>query len=78
MPVIVSDSRTYGVSLVEKHKVGIVVKDDQWDKLDKLIAGENLSEIKKNIQKARTELSLKNNSHKLVAFYNYILDNFKS
>ncbi len=73
LPVIVSDSRKYGVNVVEKHQLGFAINDRDWDKFDKLIENQNFAELKERIKTKRKELSLQANKSKLADFYNKLI-----
>ncbi len=77
LPMIVSSSRIYGKKIIEEYNIGFAIDDSDWDKFDKLIKDRDYSRLKKNVLKVRKELSMQNQSHKLVSFYDQILERNK-
>jgi virulence-associated protein VapD len=73
LPIIVSDSRLYGVEIVIGNNLGFKINDKEWVNLKTLIKHQNISQLINNIKIKRKELSIQSNKSKLAGFYNEIL-----
>lgn len=73
LPMIVSPNLQCIKELAEKYQVGIIVKDEDLNRLKEIIENQDYNEFRKNILKARHELSLKNQVHRLEKFYEEIM-----
>lgn len=73
LPVVVSDSRKYGVDVVNEHGLGFAINDKDWDKFDQLIAKHDISALNNHIKSKRKELSLQSNKSKLAELYKKLI-----
>lgn len=60
LPIIINDGIEYMKKIVEENKVGIVVKDEEFDDLHNIIKSYDYEELKKNVFKAREKLLIDN------------------
>lgn len=74
LPVIVSDSRTYGKKIVEENNIGFSINDADWDKFAEKIAGFNYKELIDTVLRVRMQYSLQKNGYRLAEFLNKIIE----
>jgi len=76
LPVIQSE-HVYGKEMIEKYKIGFCIKDEELKNLKLMIESYNYEKIRKNVLKAREELSLDKQVHKLENFYKIVVSKCK-
>lgn len=76
LPIIQSE-HMHGKEMIEKHKIGFCVKDEELKNLKLLIEAHDYEKIRKNVLKAREELSLDKQVYKLENFYKRVVSNRK-
>lgn len=72
IPMIVSHHLECIRELTERYKIGIVVKDEDLNGLREIIENYDYKDLQRNVLRARKELSLRNQVHRLEEFYNKI------
>lgn len=74
LPIILSSHIDHGKELVKRYGIGFAVKDEELDILNKKIDESDYDRIRKNVFKAREELSLNKQVSRLIQFYTKIID----
>ncbi|HEY9247267.1 MAG TPA: hypothetical protein VIO11_10510 [Candidatus Methanoperedens sp.] len=69
LPMVVSPQLECIRKLVEKYKIGIIVKDEDLNSLKQIIENQNYTDFQSNVLKAREKLSLDNQVPRLEKFY---------
>lgn len=74
LPIIVSESRLFGKSIVLDNGIGISIGDSDWPRLKDMLNTINYEEMINNVNHFRSMKSLQRNSHKLLEFYQSIIE----
>jgi len=72
LPVLVSSRFEAVCEIVLKYKIGVVIND--IDCISDIIEKLNIDELKENVLKAREEIQMHSNIHRLIDLYNRVID----
>lgn len=73
LPLIIDEHTEYMASLVSKYNIGIVLSDDDYDRLPEILNSADYSQLKQNVIRYRNEFSIEIGAGKVLAVYDAIV-----
>lgn len=72
IPIVVTEDDGNCTSLVRRYEVGIVIKQNEVERLSEIIKGYDYEKLRFNVSRAREELSMKKHIGRLIEFYEQV------
>jgi predicted O-methyltransferase YrrM len=73
LPVIIDDNTEYMASLVKKYNIGIVLSDNDYERIPEILNAADYTTLKQNVIRYRKEFSIEIGARKVLSVYDRIV-----
>lgn len=73
LPIIIDENLEYMASLVRKYNIGIVLSDDDYERLPEILNSADYGQLKQNVIRYRNEFSIEIGAGKVLTVYDGIV-----